>query len=340
MDVSVVIPTRNRSPQVHDLLESLRALQAKGLAWEILVVDNASTDDTSSVVDAMKAGFPARLRYICEPHPGLHNGRNRGAQEAEGKVVAFLDDDMIVDRGWLEGARPVLERQAAMVGGRILPEWESSPPSWLMDLFVKYKGGKLLDFLGLIDLGDTFKSIDAFHVFGGNCFVLRDVVLRLKGYHPDSLPSELIKYRGDGETGFAIKFIEHKLTCLYSPAALTRHRIGAGRLTEDYFYRRAYNQGISDSFTRIRREHYMYAGPGSASRGIGARLAGTARVVFNKVGRRLSPGSRETEHIRKLGMESYREGFAFHQEEVKKDPKLLEWVLRPDYLGKNGELPA
>ena len=135
INVTVIVPTRNRCRSLADLLGSLREQQPAGISWEVLVVDNGSTDDTSVMMESIKADFPVPLRYIYEPNPGLHNCRNRGALEAESTAVAFLDDDMILDKLWIKGARLVLEEQASMVGGRILPLWEAQAPDWIKHLF-------------------------------------------------------------------------------------------------------------------------------------------------------------------------------------------------------------
>ena len=199
IDLSVVILNYNTKDFLTQCLKSVLKVTKNGFSYQIIVVDNASTDDTPSIVKDKMKGFPVPLRYIHETNLGLHSGRNRGAAEASGRVVSFLDDDMVLDEHWIQGGRLVLDGQADMVGGRIFPLWESDAPDWVNAFISNYEGGKVLTYLGLIDLGDEVKAVDAYHVFGGNCFIPRDVVLELKGYHPDSLPAEIIRYRGDGQ---------------------------------------------------------------------------------------------------------------------------------------------
>ncbi|MFC2066191.1 glycosyltransferase [Chloroflexota bacterium] len=343
MDITVVIPTRNRAKMLSGLLDSLRVQKPEELSWEVLVIDNGSTDDTSSMMKTKIAGFPVPLGYIHEPAFGLHNGRNRGAKEAKGKVVSYLDDDMVLDKNWIQGARLVLNGQAGLVGGRILPVWEGSVPDWVEVFFSNYQGGKVLTYLGLIDLGGEVKAVDAFHAFGGNCFVRKDVILELKGYHPDSLPQEFIRYRGDGEAGFARKFTQSELVSLYDPTALAYHRINTERLTVDYLCKRSYNQGISDSFTAIRREHKLYGEPDNtsgASPGKFGKILRSVQIFKGNIYRRFIPRLRAIERVRAQTRKSYEEGFVFHQREVRGDRKLLEWVLREDYMGENGRLPV
>jgi len=329
-----------------DLLDSLKALEAGGLSWEVLVIDNGSTDDTARVVEDKKRDFPVELRYLYEPRPGLHICRNRGAQEANGTVVAFLDDDMVLDEQWLRGAGPVLEGQASLVGGRILPRWEAPPPAWINAFYARSSEGTTLGYLGIIDLGNSVKNVHPYHVFGGNCFVKRDVLFELKGYHPDSLPQELIKFRGDGETGFSLKFINSGMVSLYAPVALAYHRISADRLTVAYLRRRAYNQGISDSFTGIRKERGLYpekpAQPEESGKmpRLARNFAATAVVRLRGIYHTLLLLTSRVERIKWQVNKSYLEGFAFHRKTVVNDPSLMDWVLRKDYWGENGVLPV
>lgn len=101
--VSVAICTRNRPEQLRRCLDSLRALdpppETLAAGFEILVIDNAPPDDaTRRIVE----GFPG-IRYVLEPKPGLNFARNRALREARGDILAFVDDDVVVDRGWLGG---------------------------------------------------------------------------------------------------------------------------------------------------------------------------------------------------------------------------------------------
>lgn len=101
--VSVAICTRNRPESLRRCLASLHALDPSpeelAAGFEILVVDNAPPDDgTRRAVEA----FPG-VRYVLEPKPGLNFARNRALHEARGEILAFVDDDVVVDRGWLGG---------------------------------------------------------------------------------------------------------------------------------------------------------------------------------------------------------------------------------------------
>jgi GT2 family glycosyltransferase len=99
--VSVVLCTHNRPDGARRTLESLLALRHRDV--EIIVVDNAPVDDSTREMVAELMERDSRMRYVLEPRKGLSRARNRGLQEATGEVVAFTDDDVLVDQLWVHG---------------------------------------------------------------------------------------------------------------------------------------------------------------------------------------------------------------------------------------------
>ena len=114
-----------------DTLEAVFA-QDGTASYELIVVDNNSTDATSHVVDSFLARGHA-VRYAVEPRQGVSYARNRGIALARAPIVAFLDDDVQPSRNWVGTIRTTLEAhpEVACIGGPVLPEWEWEPPSWL-----------------------------------------------------------------------------------------------------------------------------------------------------------------------------------------------------------------
>src|SRR3954468_24386738 len=125
-DVSVVVPTYNRGPQLRQLLQALLQQDAGGVRYEILVVDNASTDDTAAVVREVIAAVPGRdIRYLHEPRRGVSYARNMGITHASAPIIAFLDDDGIPGARWVRGIKQAFDEypEADCIGGRLLPRW-------------------------------------------------------------------------------------------------------------------------------------------------------------------------------------------------------------------------
>lgn len=121
VDVSVIVCTRNRSARVRDCLDSIMvSVAATPWACEVLVVDNASQDDTPSVIAELADMHPC-IRYVREDRTGLSRARNRGVEEARGSIVLFADDDIVVPSEWVVAmTKPILEESADAVGGRVV----------------------------------------------------------------------------------------------------------------------------------------------------------------------------------------------------------------------------
>lgn len=130
-DVSVVISTYNRAERLPLAIEALRT-QTGEVAYEIVVVDNNSTDATREVVLRLAAA-DARVKYAHEPRQGLSYGRNTGIDVARAPIVAFTDDDVRVAPDWIAEIRHAFDDHPNVhyVGGRVLPQWVEPPPAWL-----------------------------------------------------------------------------------------------------------------------------------------------------------------------------------------------------------------
>jgi GT2 family glycosyltransferase len=119
-DVSVVVCTRNRATLLADALASLYDLSTDEFVYEIVVVDNGSTDGTRAVVKHAGTESKHTIRYVCEAETGIVAARNRGIAEAQGNWIAFFDDDQLADWHWLaELYRGASERGALSVGGAV-----------------------------------------------------------------------------------------------------------------------------------------------------------------------------------------------------------------------------
>lgn len=304
--LSVIIPTRNRARFLKQTIQSIAIQTLPQEYYEVIVVDNGSTDDTKDLVKSF-SGEIKNLKYVFEEKPGLHRGRHRGLFTASSEILVFADDDIEAFPTWLEGVLESFQtKDVVLVGGKILPKFENTPPKWILDLWQKYK---IIFYLSILDLGDETKEIDPDLVFGCNFSILKKILLEAKGFHPDGMPPELIKFRGDGETYVSRYILKQRYKTIYNPKASVYHYVPKERMTIDYFKRRAFLQGISDSYTDIRerkKRQLLYS--------------------YLKLGLKRLLGKDVTSE------KSYLDGYIYHQKEVKKDPKLLQWVLKEDYL--------
>jgi glycosyltransferase involved in cell wall biosynthesis len=327
---SIIVPTFNRAPSLAVTLDSIGDAIPRCPSVEIIVVDNGSTDNTLEAFKTARAHFPDRAwRYFYEPMPGLLSGRHRGAAEAKGEILSFLDDDVLLEPNWFEALQEALAYPGvALVGGPSTPVFEANPPPWLDGLWVEADGGRRLCDLSLIDCGRSIKDVDPLDVFGLNFSIRKSVFKSCHGFHPDCVPQALQRYQGDGETGLTLKIKAEGLCAIYHPDVALRHLIPGSRMTPESFALRGFFQGVCDSYTRVRSEG-LYTSAESPS------WKRPFRPIKRAVYRAYLLGRSDTAAIREMRARAYTNGFEFHQTEVRNDPSLLDWVLRADYFDYN-----
>lgn len=136
MKITVAICTWNRSRMLARTLESLRRARVPdGLEWELLVVDNNSTDGTPSVLDAFEGEGELPLIPLFEGTQGKTHALNRAVDAASGDYVVWTDDDVRVAEDWLPAWRDAFDRfpGVGFFGGEIVPEFEGGAPGWLRE---------------------------------------------------------------------------------------------------------------------------------------------------------------------------------------------------------------
>ncbi|MEN3336228.1 MAG: glucosyl-dolichyl phosphate glucuronosyltransferase [Blastocatellia bacterium] len=133
-DISAIVCTYNRSGVLKEALARIAAQQAEGLRYEVIVVDNNSTDDTRQVIEAFVAASRRCVRYVCERQQGVSHARNAGIAASTAPLLAFFDDDVMVSSDWLIKIKQRLDLHPDVeyVGGKVLPRWATVPPAWLV----------------------------------------------------------------------------------------------------------------------------------------------------------------------------------------------------------------
>lgn len=147
VSLSVVVCTYNRADLLKRLLTSLSRMQADPKDYEVIVVDNNSTDDTMRVTEPFCQSNP-HFRYVFEIRQGLSHARNRGWQEARGEYVAYLDDECTVLENWVTVALELTRAPAADVfGGPYFGDHLQSPPVWWQSTYESYQLSETARFL-------------------------------------------------------------------------------------------------------------------------------------------------------------------------------------------------
>jgi glycosyltransferase involved in cell wall biosynthesis len=133
MDISIVISTYNRCGLLEGALRALLSQRPADVAYEILVVDNNSTDQTRPLVQSLAMQNREKLKYLFEPKQGLSYGRNTGIATAKAPLIAFTDDDVRVAADWVWRIKTGFEANSDIdfLGGRVVPRWPAEPPPWL-----------------------------------------------------------------------------------------------------------------------------------------------------------------------------------------------------------------
>jgi glucosyl-dolichyl phosphate glucuronosyltransferase len=334
---SVIIPTFNGTKYLSLTVESIIKQSLDKSKYEILIIDNASTDKTKELSHSLIKKYPKfNIRYIYEPIPGLLSGRHRGTIEANSEILTFIDDDIIADVNWLSAIAVSFSNSSIqIVGGKNLPKYEINPPKWVENLWKDSPyGGKWLGYLSLLDFGNKNMKISPLYVWGLNFSIRKKTLLDCGGFNPDTYPKYLQKYQGDGETGLSYKLIENGILAEYQPKAIVHHIIPKERLTIDFFNKRIYFQGVCDSYTHI-REYFKSSNDLNnyfAKKPINNRILSLAKTMYQDI---IFFCSEKRPHdIRKMEKtfnKSYQKGFSFHQNEVKKEPGLIDWINKPDY---------
>lgn len=234
MKITVIICTFNRGNTVARTLHSVAAsVLPKSVECEILVVDNNSTDGTREVVEGFCRNHPGLFRYLFEPLQGKSYALNYGIREAQGDVVAFLDDDVTVEPAWLQNLTAPLEgSEWAGTGGRTVLEGPFSPPSWLTLQGLGAMGGILA---ALFDLGDKPCKLDQ-APYGANMAYRKKLFEKYGLFRTDLGPSPNRKTpRPNEDTEFGRRLMAAGERLRYEPSAVVYHPLLESRVKKEYF---------------------------------------------------------------------------------------------------------
>jgi glycosyltransferase involved in cell wall biosynthesis len=240
MQLSVVIPTFNRAGELQKTLASLAKINSRG-TWEVIVVDNNSSDTTPQIVTDAAADFPVDLRYLFEPQAGRSAALNAGIKAAQGRIVATTDDDVRFEPDWLQQAAAALEReQCDFVGGKVLPIWEAPKPPWLSD-----KGGPHWSVIALLDYGpDPLVFGKRYPPLGVNLAFRREAFDRV-GLWSVAIGRKAGTLLGQEVREWMLRARDAGLKGMYAPKMVVHHVIPSYRLKKRYFRRWFYWHGVS-----------------------------------------------------------------------------------------------
>ena len=222
--VSIIVATRNRAAGLANCLDVLLELAYPN--YEIIVVDNAPSDDSTAQLINARYRDVAKLRYVREDRPGLACAHNRGLQASTAPIVAFTDDDVVVDRHWLTELVTGFEcaDNVGCVTGMILPaELETPPQIWIEQYsgFSKGFARKIFDLGQHRPRNPLFPYVAGTMGSGASMAFTRAALDKVGGFDP-ALGAGSKGVGGDDLAAF-FAMVTHGYTVVYSPASILYH---------------------------------------------------------------------------------------------------------------------
>lgn len=257
-NMSIVVCTYNRATSLRRTLDALDAqVTPPGLSWDLVVVDNNSTDGTRRQVDEFMASARIRMRYLFAAKQGVSHARNTGLACTEGEIVGFSDDDVDPAPDWVATIATVMtETGADIVGGRIRPAWQQPPPRWLEHPSFLY------DRLAIMEHPTAAVVVDPAAtpmIWGANMAFRRKVFDAVGAFDTrlGALANKL--YRGE-EVELIGRALAAGFRAVYDPRLVVSHRIGADRMRVRYFSRLYFHWSAGEAITQAPSRRRELAG--------------------------------------------------------------------------------
>jgi glycosyltransferase involved in cell wall biosynthesis len=250
LKASVIICTLNRARQLRAAVFSVMMQSFPWELFEIVVVDNGSTDGTREVVEECRRQSIPSIVYVHEPNHSLSEARNRGILTAKGDVLAFMDDDARADSSWLLSLVEALEGEngPAAAGGPIYPLNRIHLPDWLPD--------RLTTYFSIVDYGRRDIELNYPRLpFGTNMAFKRTIFERVGSFRADLGRKGACSFFTGEETELFVRIARSGDTIQYTPRAIIYHDVDPKRLQPAWLYRQAFWIGVSFAITE--REHRM-----------------------------------------------------------------------------------
>ncbi len=240
MKLSFIVCTYNRDGYIYQCLSCLAA-NSHADAWEIVLVDNNSTDRTATECQRFAADYPqVDYRYFLETQQGLSYARNRGMHEALGDWFVFLDDDAMVGADYVERLLGFLQQypDAAAFGGQIVPFFEDKAPDWLNPW--------ALGFVSALEMGGQVRRFaKGKFPIGANMGIARSMIARV-GEFNTALGRTKNQLLGGEEKDIFLRMQALDAPIYYFPGIAVNHCIPPHRTTPAFIEKLGYGVGLSE----------------------------------------------------------------------------------------------
>lgn len=251
--ISIIVCTYNRDPYIYRTLEHIATNGFPTDSYEIVLVNNNSTDRTEKECRRFEADFPrVNFRYFVETRQGLSFARNRGIRESVNEVLLFLDDDAFMQENYLRNLTANVERypEAAAFGGKITPLYESGiAPQWISKWTYSW--------VSAIDKGPVVC------LFTGNSYPIgANMGFRRSCFQYGDFNTELGRSKGNLMGGEEKDIFNHlkaqNLKIYYFPDVEVQHVIPEKRTTQEYIRQFALGIGRSERLRTLKISRTSY----------------------------------------------------------------------------------
>ena len=257
MKISVIIPTHNRAESLTRTIKSLVDIKEEA-PFEVVLVDNNSTDHTRGVAEDYSARFPGMFRYVFEKRTAFTRARSTGAENASGDIFLYIDDDVILQPGSLCNMAKIFSTypDAGIIAGKIMPGYEKDPPQWVVDCQKSFNGLSLfMKGIGAPADSDDFQEVT--WAAGPMMAVRAELYWKVGGFPPDTIGVETNRgkkafkkiYVGPGDCGLSRRIREIGYKVYYSEDVSCYHVIPPIRFTVGFWRSRMIGEGHYNAVT-------------------------------------------------------------------------------------------
>lgn len=245
---SIVVCTYNRSSSLSRTLESLISQIFPKKEFEIIIVDNRSTDNTQKVCDNFTKSNPENnIITLVENSQGISFALNRGIKEAKGKFIVYVDDDETVDENHLKNLQGFLKQYpyTQLAASSVIPIYEGGEPKWMSRFTQRLIGGTFEEKTKVVKvLRNTYPGT-------GHTIILKSLYDKYGLYNTD-LGRKANGLLGAEDKDMAFRLKENGVVCYFFPNIPIYHHIPERKLTSEYFKKLTYSLGVSE---RIRTKN-------------------------------------------------------------------------------------
>ena len=243
--LSVILCTYNRDRYIYNVLASLAGNDLPHSEYEVVLVNNNSTDNTPAECNRFQQDFPdVHFHYCVETQQGLSHARNRGIKEAKGDILVYVDDDALVNPEYLRTYAEFFSRNpmAVAAGGPITPQYDGcTEPDWMSHYTRQLVTGAL-------NLGTSEREFPKGAFPGGGNAAYRKSVFDAVGLFNPELGRKGNSLIGAEEKDLFDKMTSQGMHFYYLPTAILYHLIPPKKLTQDYFNRLTHSIGVSERY--------------------------------------------------------------------------------------------